>query len=66
VEYTVARVEGLLDAEDAPPYDYVERVVIDDVERYRRDLTDARLDDFKQAWSSQIAESTAVRATVIE
>ncbi len=66
LEYTVARVEGRLDADGTPPYDYVERVVIGDTASYRRDLADARLDDFRQAWSTRIAESTAVHATVVE
>ena len=66
VDYTVARIEGLLDAGDPPPYDYVERVVIQDVDGYRRDLADPRLDAFKQAWAVRVLESTAVHGTVVE
>jgi hypothetical protein len=66
VDYTVARIEGLLDASDPPPYDYVERVVIQDVDGYRRDLADPRLDAFKQAWAARVVESTAVHGSVVE
>jgi hypothetical protein len=44
----------------------VERVVIRDVEGYRRDLADPRLDAFKAAWASRVAESVAVHGTVID
>jgi hypothetical protein len=66
IDYKVARIEGLLDAGDRPPYDYIERVVIRDLDSYRRDLADTRLDAFKEAWAARIAESTAVHGTVIE
>jgi hypothetical protein len=66
VEYKVARIEGLLDAADPPPYDYVERVVISDVESYRRDLADPGLDAFKQAWASYVAESVGVHGSIID
>lgn len=65
-DYKVARIEGLLDDAEPPPYDYIERVVIRDLDDYRSDLADARLDEFKQAWAAHVAESTAVRGTVIE
>jgi hypothetical protein len=66
VEYKVARIQGVLDASDRPPYDYIERVVIRDVDSYRQDLADPRLDGFKQAWQHHVAESTALYGTVIE
>jgi hypothetical protein len=66
VDYTVARIEGILDGPDRPPFDYVERVVIEDLDSYRHDLADARLNAFKQAWAAHVAESTAVHGIVIE
>jgi hypothetical protein len=66
VDYQVARIEGLLESGDRPPYDYVERVVIADLDSYRRDLADAKLDAFKRAWAAHVAESTAVHGTVID
>jgi hypothetical protein len=66
MDYKVTRIEGLLEGSARPPYDYVERVVIQDLDSYRRDLADAKLDAFKQAWSAYVAESTAVHGTVIE
>jgi hypothetical protein len=66
VDYKVARIEGQLDVADPPPYDYVERVVITDVESYRRDLAEPRLDEFKQAWAGQVAESVAVYGSIVE
>ena len=66
VEYRVARIDGLLDGTGPAPYDYVERVVTRDVEGYRRDLADPRLDAFKAAWASRVAESVAVHGTVID
>src|SRR4030088_2111153 len=66
MDYKVARIEGLLDGSDRPPYDYIERVVIQDIDSYQRDLADPRLDAFKQAWADRVVESTAVHGTVVE
>jgi hypothetical protein len=66
VDYKVVRIEGLLDSSDRPPYDYVERVEITDLDSYRSDLANAQLDAFKQAWAAHVAESIAVHGTVIE
>lgn len=66
IEYKVTRIEGLLDAEQAADYDYIERVLITDLESYRRDLADPRLGDFAKQWQSYVAASVAVRGTMIE
>ena len=66
VEYKVARMEGLLEGDQPAPYDYIERVVVTDLETYRRDLADPRLSDFGKQWQSHVATSIAVRGTVVE
>lgn len=66
LEYKVARIDGLLEEANQAPYDYVERVVITDVESYVHDLSDTRLNAFKQSWAAHVAESVALRGTVIE
>lgn len=66
VDYCVARVDGLLEGDDRPPYDYVERVEITDLERYRRDLANPTLDEFKRAWMAHVAASTALHGTMLE
>lgn len=65
-EYRVCRIEGLLEGKGDAPYQYVERVLITDLEAYRRDLAALELNDFSKQWSSYIAESTAIRGTMIE
>jgi len=66
VDYKVARIEGLLDGDDRPPYDYIERVEITDLDDYRRDLAHPELNEFKQAWMARVAESIALQGTVLE
>ena len=66
VEYRVARLEGLLEGDGSAPYDYIERVLVTDLDAYRRDLKDPRLEDFAKQWSSYVASSTAVYGTMIE
>ena len=66
VEYRVARLEGLLEGDGSAPYDYIERVLVTDLDAYRRDLKDPRPEDFGKQWSSYVASSTAVYGTMIE
>jgi len=66
LDYQVFRIDGLLEGDAPTPYQYIERVMIRNVEAYLRDLQDERLDDFKRAWSSYVAASTAVHGTRIE
>ena len=66
VEYRVARLEGLLEGDGSTPYDYIERVLVTDLDAYRRDLKDARLEDFGKQWSSYVARATAVYGSMIE
>jgi hypothetical protein len=65
-EYTVCRIEGLLEGDEPAPYQYVERVLITDLDAYRQDLKDPRLEDFGKQWSSRVAESVALHGTMIE
>jgi hypothetical protein len=66
LDYKVARIEGLLEGDDRPPYDYIERVEITDLESYRRDLAEPALDEFKRAWSACVAQSIPVYGSVLE
>jgi hypothetical protein len=66
LDYKVARIEGLLEGDDKPPYDYVERVEITDLESYRRDLAEPKMDAFKEAWMGHVAQSTAIYGTIID
>ena len=66
IDYRVVRIEGLLEGNDRQPYDYIERVEITDLDSYRRDLADPSLDEFKQAWSAWVAESTPLHGTVLD
>jgi REDY-like protein HapK len=66
IEYKVARIEGLLDTADSPPYEYIERVLIRDLDSYRRDLADPRLDGFKEAWASRVSDCVAVQGSIVE
>ncbi len=65
IEYTVTRVEGSLEEEREVPYDYIERVVITDLEAYRRDLQKPELEDFARQWNSYVATSVAIHGTTI-
>lgn len=66
LDYRVARIDGLLEGDDRPPYDYIERVEITDLDSYRRDLANPSLDEFKQAWIARVASSVALHGTVLE
>jgi hypothetical protein len=65
--YYVTRAEGLVQGEGEPPYDYVEVVDITSLEEYRNALGGGpEIEAFFAEWSSYVAESVAVHATVIE
>ncbi len=66
LEYTVTRIDGLLEGDQTAPYAYIERVLVTDLEQYRRDLAEPRLSDFGKQWQSYVASSIAVRGTMIE
>ncbi|GAC1313391.1 MAG: hypothetical protein NVSMB2_01220 [Chloroflexota bacterium] len=66
IDYKVSRIDALLEGGQQPPYEYIEQVVISNPESYATDLADPRLDAFKQQWSAHVAESIALRGTVIE
>lgn len=65
-EYTVCRIDGLLEGTGDSPYQYIERVLITGLDDYLRDLRNPDLSDFSQQWSSYVADSTAVRGSMIE
>jgi hypothetical protein len=66
IDYKVTRIEGLLNGDTVPPYQYIERVEITDLDSYRRDLDAPALDEFKQAWMAWVAESVGLHGTIIE
>ena len=53
--HVVATLDG-----GAPPYDYVERVEITDIDDYRRELARPEMGDFSAQWSARVGESIAV------
>ena len=62
--YVVARMGATLDG-GAPPYDYVERVEITDIDDYRRELAGPEMGDFSAQWSARVGESVAIFGTEI-
>jgi len=65
-EYTVVRLEGPLEGDESAPYQYIERVLISDLDAYRDDLKNPALADFSKQWGSYVATSTAVHGSMIE
>lgn len=65
-EYTVVRTNGLLEGDGPAPYQYIERVLITDLEAYQQDLRNPGMEDFGKQWGSYVAESIAVRGMMIE
>ena len=57
--YVVARMQATLEG-GTPPYDYIERVEITEIDAYRKELVDPKLGDFSQQWSGFVGESIAV------
>ncbi|HKG25358.1 MAG TPA: hypothetical protein VKB09_06895 [Thermomicrobiales bacterium] len=57
--YVVAKMTATLDG-SPPPYDYIERVAITDIDDYRKELADPKMGDFGQQWSGFVGESIAV------
>ena len=66
--YVVTRLDGLLEGEDRPPYDYLEVVEITDVEAYRANLDPSQpeIAEFFEQWSSFVGDSVMVYGEVIE
>lgn len=65
--YVVTRLEGLLDGQGKPPYQYLEVIEITDIDEYRSGMSGN--DEFEQLlvdWSRYVAESIAVYGEVIE
>lgn len=65
-EYTVCRTEGLLEGTGDPPYQYIERVLVTNFDSYLQDLRNPDLSNFSEQWGSYVANSTAVRGSIIE
>ena len=57
--YVVAKMEATLEG-GAPPYDYIERVEISNIDDYRQELGGPEMADFSNQWSARIGESIAV------
>jgi hypothetical protein len=65
-EYTVVRIEGSLEGDESGPYQYIERVLISNLDAYRDDLKNPKLADFSKQWSSYVSSSTAVHGSMID
>lgn len=57
--YVVAKMNATLDGAP-PPYDYIERVAITDIDAYRAELASPKMGDFADQWRSYVGESIAV------
>ena len=66
--YVVTRLDGLLEGEGKPPYDYLEVVEITEVDAYRASLAPdvPGNREFFDRWSSFVGESVMVYGEVIE
>jgi REDY-like protein HapK len=67
--YVVTRLDGLVDGDGEPPYDYLEVVEITELEAYRLSLSPGsspELQAFGEEWSSFVGESLAVYGEVLE
>jgi hypothetical protein len=65
--YDVTRLEGLVQGEGAPPYDYLEVVEITDLDDYRQALAGGpEMEEFFKQWGSYVGESVAVHGELIE
>lgn len=64
--YVVTKIEGTLDGAP-PPYPYIERVEITDLDEYRKELSGGpQMEDFFKQWSARVGESIAVYGEEIE
>ena len=66
--YVVTRLDGMLDGEGKPPYDYLEVVEITDLDDYRASLDPSKPENkaFFDQWSGFVGESLMVQGEVIE
>lgn len=65
--YDVARLDGMVQGDGRPPYDYLEVVDITDLEEYRASLSGGpEIEAFFADWSRFVGESVAVYGEVIE
>jgi hypothetical protein len=66
--YVVTRLDGMLDGDGKPPYDYLEVVEITDLDEYRASLNPSKpeIKEFFDQWSSFVGESLMVQGEVIE
>lgn len=67
--YEVTRLEGHLQEDGAPPYDYLEVIDITDLDDYRGSLDPNASDEirrFFEQWGGFVAEHVAVHGTIVE
>lgn len=65
--YIVTRLDGLLQEQGKPPYDYLEVVDVTDLDDYRASLAGGpEIEEFFRQWSSFVGASVAVVGEVIE
>ena len=66
--YVVTRIDGLIQGDGEPPYEYLEVVEITEIEAYRASLdpSNPEVADFFEQWSSLVGESVMLYGEVIE
>jgi hypothetical protein len=65
--YVVTRLEGRLDGDAPPPYQYLEVIEITDIDEYRQDMSgNPEFEALLSEWSRYVGESIAVYGENIE
>jgi hypothetical protein len=65
--YVVTRLDGLLEGDGSPPYQYLEVIEVTSVEEYRAGLTgNEEMGSLLREWSTYVESSVAVHGVVVE
>lgn len=65
--YVVTRLEGLIQGDGSPPYEYLEAIEVTSVDEYRAGLTgNEELESLLREWSTYVESSVAVHGVVVE
>jgi hypothetical protein len=65
--YVVTRLDGLLQGDGSPPYQYLEVIEVTSVDEYRAGLTgNEEMESLLREWSTYVESSVAVHGEVIE
>jgi hypothetical protein len=65
--YVVTRLDGLLEGDGSPPYQYLEVIEVTSVDEYRAGLTgNDEMERLLREWSTYVESSVAVHGDVVE